>query len=102
MHLTSASPRVRGGRICGGRRGIAVLTNGSVQLSDVLVGTSSVDGSFLVEVASSGSVRLLRSTLKFFNKDFNFTGTPGALKCVYSVSLGTASVLEDDCDFPPP
>ncbi len=86
MQLSNSSPMVRDSYICGGHRGVAVLTNGNPQIQNSSVKVSSTGSAFLFEISASGSISVANSGVSYSNK---FTGAGTGLRCVHTYDLGT-------------
>jgi len=93
MQLSNSSPLVRGSYICGGHRGIALVTNGHAQIQSSSVKVSSAGSAFLFEITASGSIKLANSGVGYLGNKFTGAGT--GLSCVHTYNLGTYAALSD-------
>lgn len=93
MQLSNSSPLVRYSYICGGHRGIALYTNGNMQVQDSSIRVSSTGSAFLFEVSASGSISVAGSGVSYVGNKFTGAGT--GLRCVHAYNLGTWAALSD-------
>lgn len=93
LMLSSSSPHIRHSEICGGHRGVAVLTNGHALIHASTIKASSTSNAFLFEISASGSISVANSGVSYLGNKFTGAGT--GLRCVHDYDWGTYTALSD-------
>lgn len=93
LQMSNSSPMVRDSYICGGHRGIALITNGNPQILNSSVKVSSTGSAFLFEISASGSISVANSGISYVGNKFTGAGT--GLRCVHNYDLGTWAALSN-------
>ncbi len=94
LMLSNSSPMIRNSYVCGGHRGVALLTNGHAQFQRSSIKTSSTGSAFLFEISASGSIKVANSGVSYIGNKFTGAGSSG-LSCVDAYDLGTYASLTD-------
>ncbi len=93
VQLANSSPLLRQSYVCGGHRGVAVYTNGNVQLQDSAINVSATGSAFLFEISASGSISIANSGVSYVGNKFTGAGT--GLRCVHAYNFGTYAPLSN-------